>query len=79
MLSKKWGSYVESDATGERIELIKKNGVFVMRLEVAEGRNKKSPGNEGGPGSRVMMEVDGIGEEGTGVIRRRMQNIVRPK
>jgi hypothetical protein len=58
------GGVIENDATGERIELIRKNGVFVMRLETAEGKSGRK--------DEAAMEVDGVDEEKGVVFRRRM-------
>ena len=69
VLSQKWGSFIENDTTQDRIPLMKKNGVFVMRLESMEEGGKVKKGNAG-------MEVDGliqpIEEEKGVVFRRRM-------
>ena len=44
VFSRKWGSFVENDTTGERIPLTRKNGVFVMRLEAAGDGGKVKKG-----------------------------------
>ena len=47
VFSKKWGSYVENDFTGERIPLERRGGTYVMILEGAaknDGKGKKENG-----------------------------------
>ena len=57
VFSKKWGSYVENDQTGERIPLERRGGTYVMILEGAaqkDGKPKKEDGK---------MEVGGMDDE----------------
>ena len=68
VLSNKWGSYIENDATGEKIPLTKKNGVFVMRLEATE-QGAKNPVRC----NATAMEVDGVEEERAEVFIRQMK------
>ena len=38
VFSRKWGSYVESVKTGERIPMVRKGGVCVMVLNAVDGK-----------------------------------------
>ena len=49
VFSRKWGSYVENDQTGERIPMTRKGGTYVMMLQAA-----------GEKGSVQKMDVDGL-------------------
>ena len=74
VFSKKWGRYVENDETGERIQMERRGGTYVMILEGAaqkDGRPKREDGK---------MEIGGMDDgEGEGgakdeevVFRRRV-------
>ena len=67
VFSKKWGSYVENDQTGERILLERRGGTYVMILEGAaqkDGKPKKEDGK---------MEVGGMDDEEEAVFRGQAQ------
>ena len=57
VFSKKWGSYVENDETGERIPLERRGGTYVMILEAATQKDGK-PRREGG-----KMEIGGMDDD----------------
>ena len=59
VFSKRWGSYVENDLTGEKIPLEHKNGTYVMALQMIDGNNGKLKKKNG-------MEINGLGEGGGG-------------
>ena len=59
VFSNKWGSYVESDLTGERIPLEQKGGTYVMSLQAIEVNGNKLKKKNG-------MEINGLGEGGGG-------------
>jgi len=79
VFSRKWGSYVENDKTGERIPMVRKGGVYVMVLNAVDGKGDKMKKKE--KKEVEEMEVDGLSEEEEGeepakgdqvVFRRRM-------
>ena len=51
------GSYVENKQTGERIKLKRKNGTFIMKLEVEGNNKKKDVTNDD------KMDVGGLDDE----------------
>ena len=57
VFSKKWGSYVENDETGERIPLERRGGTYVMILEAATQKDGK-PRREDGKMEIGMMDDD---------------------
>ena len=60
VFSRKWGSYVENDETGERIPMVRKAGTYVMVLDaVDEDQNKVKKST----GERADMDVDGMDDE----------------
>ena len=59
VFSKKWGSYVENDTTGEKIPLEHKSGTYVMVLQMIDDKNGKLKKKNG-------MEINGLGEGGGG-------------
>jgi hypothetical protein len=76
VFSRKWGSYVENDKTGERIPMERKGGVYVMVLNAVDSRGNKMKKR----GEVEEMEVDGLSEEeevgrngGKVVFRRQMR------
>ena len=78
VFSKKWGRHVENDATGERIPMVRKGGVYVMVLQAVDGKgNKVKKAKE----EDDDVDVAGLSDEGnaekaskgdTVVFRRRM-------
>ena len=59
VFSKKLGSYVENDVTGEKIPLERKGGTYVMTLQTFDDKNIKL--------TKKDMEINGLGEgEGEG-------------
>ena len=69
VFSKKWGSYVENDATEERIPMVRKGGVYVMVLQAADGKGKKVKKMK----DEDNVDVDGLSDQGEDVVfRRRM-------
>mgnify|MGYP000485559432 CR=1 FL=1 len=62
VFSRKWGSYVENDATGERIPMIRKGGTQVTWWEAWV--DKENTAMKGG-GEKAGVDDDGrAGEEG---------------
>jgi hypothetical protein len=59
VFSRKWGSYVENDKTGERIPMERKGGVYVMVLNAMDSKGNKVKKR----GEVEEMEVDGLSEE----------------
>ena len=57
VFSKKWGSYVENDETGERIPLERRGGTYVMILEGAAQKDGKPKREDG------KMEVGGMDDD----------------
>ena len=79
VFSRKWGSYVENDKTGERIPMVRKGGVYVMVLNAVDGKGDKMKKKE--KKEVEEMEVDDLSDEEEGeepakgdqvVFRRRM-------
>ena len=69
VFSKKWGSYVENDATGERIPMVRKGGVYVMVLQAVDGKGNKVKKMK----DEDNVDVDGLSDQGEDVVfRRRM-------
>ena len=58
VFSRKYGSYIENDATGERIKIERVGNTFEMRLKVGKGGS----GGKGRNEKRVDMEI-GANEE----------------
>ena len=69
VFSKKWGSYVENDLTGERIPMVREGGVYVMVLQAVDGKGNKVKKMK----DEDNVDVDGLSDEGEDVVfRRRM-------
>ena len=68
VFSRKWGSYVENDVTGQMIELERQGDTYVMKLQIAEETGvtkKKKKVSWEKKGDRLYekiedMEVDGL-------------------
>ena len=63
VFSKKWGSYVENDETGERIPLERRGGTYVMILEAAAQKDEKPRRGDG------KMEIGGMDDDERTVFR----------
>lgn len=62
VFSGKWGRYVESDATGERIPLVKKGGTYVMVLEAVDNKGNKIK-KKAASGDGDEMDIDANDED----------------
>ena len=72
------GSAIVNDATGEKIPLVRKGGVYVMAAEVegsgsecSRGRNTIGVVGEEERRRKEVVFMDRLGEEDMGVFRRR--------
>ena len=59
VFSKKWGSYVENDRTGERIPLERKGGTYVMVLTTKKDERRVKFATEKNGG----MEIGGMEDD----------------
>ena len=61
MFSRKRGSYVENETTGERIPMIRKGGTYAMELDWVDEKENKA---KSAAGRKVDMDEDGMDDEG---------------
>ena len=66
VFSKKWGSYVENDKTGERIPMVRKGVVYAMVLQAVDNKEKRV---KKAKEEDEDVDVDGLSDEGA--MRRR--------
>ena len=76
VFSKKWGSYIENDITGERISLERRGGTFVMVLK-GIGGDKVGGDKVGGEVKKAVRRIEAgekmdIGAAEDMVFRRRV-------
>ena len=74
VFSRKWGSYVEHDVTGERIPLVRKGGTYVMLLEAVDEKGNKMKKTAG---SEDRMEVGAMDDEMEGSAGKKDEVVFR--